>query len=54
MLATNCTICFKPGNTLSVTDEINEVGPNETLKIKLQYIVPEMVCLPKLFFIVLY
>lgn len=44
MLSANCTICLKPGNILSLTEKIYKNGINETLKLKLCYIVPEVVC----------
>lgn len=44
MLSINCTICFKVGKTLKLTEKIHETTGNETLKLKLHYIAPEVVC----------
>lgn len=43
MLSTNCTICFNLRNILSIKEKINKNGIFESLKLKLQYIVPEVV-----------
>lgn len=48
MLSTNCTICLKSGNSL---EKINENDSQYMLKIKLQYIVPEVVSISNMLFL---
>lgn len=44
MLSTNCAICFKSGNLFTLTEKIVKNDISETLKLKLNYVVPEVVC----------